>query len=233
MFYKRTQDPFKISLNTEIIIDIYQSDNINRNEFLNLENLITARVNEAEVTYYRGNLSGVQLQNSQNKNLEVESANYLSNFLGEEMLEQLIDVLDKKVRVPAFSVVSSLSDYYDGKHELEQQINIGKAKSVANSLKMEIQISDRFTPRPGSNEYIIQLNPTNNTFNLLDRWKEVKNINPNIPYPQKAIQNQDWEEIAKFLSGNEAIFEEINPELSDYIINNDKKDDKSVEDIAK
>jgi len=229
--YIENKDPFTMTFETDITIMLNQYTGFEREEFLNIENPLVIRSNESEVTYFRGDLSGVQLQNSMNENLEEEIASHTSNFIGAEALKLLISGLGRAA--PVVSSLGTLGDLASDKHKMEQRLNIGEAKSTINALEMNIQISDRFVPGSGQNEYIIQMYPTKMTFALFNRWEEVYNINPDIPYPEQAIQNQDWETIADCLSGNDYLFQDINPDLSRYINHNEIDDDKTVEMIAR
>ncbi|WYQ43115.1 hypothetical protein NST67_03695 [Bacillus sp. FSL W7-1321] len=78
------------------------------------------------------------------------------------------------------------------------------------------------------------MQPTDVTYSILQRWKEVKLIDPNIQYPEEAIQNQDWPTVSQNLRGSsDDSTTTIYPSLQEYIISGDIREDDTVEDLVK
>ncbi|QQK77593.1 LXG domain-containing protein [Salicibibacter cibarius] len=229
--YEQTNEPYAISFNTGIAISLTQyDDDPNREKFLNMREVLPGRLNESEVTYYMSEDAANGLQYSENEELEEEYANYTENFISEETFGLLISQLAK--RAPGLSVVDALARYESGKNEKEDDLKIGNAKLTAMDLDMEIQISDRFVPGPGSNQLEIQLHPTDITFDALSRWEEVHNINPDIPYPATEIEDQDWYSISEHLTENRGVIRGMDPDLYSYIFSNKLEGGKTVEELA-
>ncbi|MFB4261958.1 hypothetical protein ACE106_22790, partial [Shouchella clausii] len=71
------------------------------------------------------------------------------------------------------------------------------------------------------------------TYSILERWIEVKTINPTIEYPEEAIRNQDWPIVSESLrGGGEESSTMINTSLQEYITNNTIHESATVEQLV-
>src|SRR5699024_7540303 len=85
------------------------------------------------------------------------------------------------------------------KDKLERQVTIGEAKLAALNFDMELQFST--LPKiTGKDDFDIKLKPTDSTFTILERWKEMNAIGADIPYPSDSIDHHDWQGIDVFFN---------------------------------
>lgn len=118
-----------------------------------------------------------------------------------------------------------------GKQELDNQLTIKEAKLTAGNLGMELLISERNVY--GKKQFFVEIQPTEVTYEILERWIEVKTIDPTIEYPEEAIQNQDWATVSESLRGSSnRSTTTIYPDLQDYIIRNQMGEDATVEELV-
>lgn len=75
----------------------------------------------------------------------------------------------------------------------------------------------------------MQLYPTDKTYEMIERWKEVFSSNREIPYLNELIQTDDWFKIADYL---EKIKLKYGSDLTNYIQDGILRDGKTVKDIA-
>src|SRR5699024_6438319 len=78
----------------------------------------------------------------------------------------------------------------------------------------------------------VQVHPTESTYQVLNRWKEVHKYNKDIPYPEEAIKARDWRVISI-----DVLDSTFGTELHDYLKHSTlpKKNavEVSPEDLAK
>lgn len=88
------------------------------------------------------------------------------------------------------------------KSELDEDITIGTAKEYAGMLGMEFAVSQSHTSPGEAVNYDTkaQLYPTQDSYEILNRWEEVHKYNQDIPCPKDAIKEENWEEIGKHLA---------------------------------
>ncbi|PAE88391.1 hypothetical protein MHH67_03770 [Bacillus sp. FSL K6-0047] len=72
---------------------------------------------------------------------------------------------------------------------------------TAGALNMELHVAKRPPLRiVGEREELnVSFQPTEDTFDILERWEEVNAINAEIPYPKEAIDHHDWPKISEEL----------------------------------
>lgn len=98
---------------------------------------------------------------------------------------------------------------------------------------MEAIFSERPILGPGNKQIHVQLQPTNLTYNILDRWDEARDVYPNIPYPEEAIKKLDWYQIGTELVNKQAEIERIDKDLFNYIMDNEPGNNGDTEDVEK
>ena len=229
--YKETDIPYAISFKTDITISIIQYENDwDREGFLEMEKPLLVRKNESEINYFKGSGAAKHLQHLEMKKLNKEYDNFTSDFIGEEIMGFAFGKLIDKY--PSVKGVEAIGRYGVEKNEMERKLTIEEAKTASMDLKMELIFLERYVPHGSLNNLEVQLQPTNTTYNILERWKEVKILNSNIPYPEAEINRQDWYKVGSKLTNNEAEFGRINKDLFDYIVDNELNGNKAVEDIV-
>lgn len=115
------------------------------------------------------------------------------------MINKVISEVGKAAKVDkVVDIGKKLIDYESGKKELEEQITIEAARHTADTLSMEFSISLNHSVPYTGDEINVQLYPTESTYAMIDRWKEVHEINSNIPYPEKHIASQNWPKVNDF-----------------------------------
>lgn len=74
----------------------------------------------------------------------------------------------------------------------------------------------------------IQFYPTDSTFDKLERWSELHELNPDIEFPEDAINEHDWKEIGNSLH---KVVETFKPKTLTYI-EDGNKNGQSLETLA-
>lgn len=124
----------------------------------------------------------------------------------------------------------------------EDQIIEIKLFQSEGDLSLEVQdIPD--DKRPGDIEDLNALfTPTKETFNILNRWEVVHQIDPEYPYPETLIKEEDWMGMNQYLYGDaddeaggakaEMVYDEnnnIDNDVYEYIMANVSSDHPVVE----
>lgn len=104
-------------------------------------------------------------------------------------------------------------NYYENKKtDKEKQIIYLSLKQVEIEFDLELKID---THEGLSN--VVDLNtllePTHVTDTILMRWKIVREIDPNYPYPESEIKKQDWMGMNQFLHGEDEKDEGNKPDM--------------------
>jgi hypothetical protein len=123
-----------------------------------------------------------------------------------------------------FSVNKELND-------LEEEWTMEQQKDVAKTLGMEVLLSEQENLM-GDKVLYVQVFPTRVTFDIIDRWEEVHRLNNNIPYPEEAVQQNDWKAISEFYFKNKNNIHEINSGLINYIGAGSKNTNISMEELS-
>lgn len=229
--YKRNVDPHIHTFETELTLNISQyAGDMTREEFLNMEFPVLVRINESTVNYYIGAEAVNSLEAEEYAELLEARANYTENFIGEEIQQLVLEELSKRVG-GVVNIADVVARHEAGKQELDNQLTVKEAKVTAGNLGMELLISERKVY--GKNEVVVEIQPTEVTYEILERWIEVKTIDPTIEYPEEAIQNQDWATVSDSLRGSsDRSTTTIYPDLQDYIIRNQRGEDATVEELV-
>lgn len=228
---------FESTLKTETIDSKYNpasDDPVNRveppmNEFY---------YQESEVEYYTTSKSADLYQHLENKKLVDKRANYTSNFIKNFIAEEVMGKVISSIKEPygtTLDVALKWTEYGPGKRELDEDLTIGTAKEYAGMLGMEFAVSQSHTAPGKAVNYDTkaQLYPTQDSYEILNRWEEVYEYNQDIPYPKDAIKAQNWEEIGKHLSElDREIHGDDRQNLYNYITSNYNNSYKSLEELA-
>src|SRR5699024_9942416 len=181
--------------------------------------------NNTVITYFTKANAENTYHHLENKKLLEEDANFEQNFIGGQILSTIIGYLGKTVDVIKIGV-----EYEVEKEESKNKITIETAREVAGSLSMEFAIEqNESTPFGSPPNLEVQLFPTEASYEMLDRWKEVYKINSEIPYPKDQIESLDWYGIAEYLATYDT---QISSDLSDYITEGTLSGNQSVEKVA-
>src|SRR5699024_931146 len=168
---------------------------------------------ELEVTYFTSTKASGFQSYLETQELKNEHATYTSSFIVNKIVSEIVGNLGKTVSTFG-DILITVEDYNSGKRKNERDITINEATDKADFLGMELSVSQsRTVPGTKSNaETEVQLYPTKTTYEILERWKKVHEINPNIPYPEDHIHSQDWDGISEVM-----IETNFGTDLRDYI----------------
>ncbi|SPU21312.1 transposase [Niallia circulans] len=232
--YEEIQKPYSLSFQTNIMIFMMKSEKTEwtREQFLEMESMPTVRINKSEVNYYMGGKGHLGFQLAENEELDQKKARYNAEFIGAEVGQLLLSELGNKI--PGLESLERMSRHQAGQEDINHQLTIGEAKVTAGALKMELHVTRRPPLRlVGEREELnISFQPTNETFDIIERWKEVHAINAEIPYPQEAIDYHDWYTISDELLKAQAPINKINDDLYNYIIDGDLPEDRTTEELV-
>lgn len=190
---------------SDVTIDIFQNTSgdrgISREEFLKMKNPLTVRRNFSEVEYYYGPDAVSDLQERRQLDLKDE----IDTYTGEYIATELFSLVLKGPASIAYEGLKTFGGYAEGKKENEQRLTFEQLEQTASDFRLELQVNTRDVPGK-SEDMQVQLLPTEETFDLLDRWEAVYQIEPDYPYPESKIEKQDWAGMNKFLyeDGNKA-----------------------------
>ncbi|MFD2131868.1 hypothetical protein ACFSKI_11690 [Pseudogracilibacillus auburnensis] len=127
-------------------------------------------------------------------------------------------------------IVKSASEYGSVKSELDQKIAVEKILLASSRLNLEFTLSKSHSVPSAGETLDMQLYPTDKTYEMIERWKEVFSSNREIPYLNKLIQTDDWFKIADYL---EKIKLKYGSDLTNYIQDGILKDGTMVDDLVK
>lgn len=182
----------------------------------------------SSVTYATGEHASSNISHSELNKLKNENAWYDANFIATRVLDKVISSLAKKADVVGFVEIGKAAVGYE-KAENEREISTKEALNVAERLNLEISISEK---SPGK-EINIQLYPQEETFKKVERWKELHAANPNIDFPEDAVNEHDWYKMGETLYNLELDLEEHSTKIINYISSGDKGGEDSIEDLVK
>lgn len=202
-------DEYRSNMREKMSKEEFRDFTFNSDTYYDPDVSIAINLDNTEVTYY-SKADASNLENFlQTEGLIKKKANYTFDFILNYSIGKVIGLLGKQA-----SSSKVVYDYLAGKEQLEEQITVEQAKDTASLLGMEFSILNNETTKGSSYGTEVKLYPTETTFQALERWKEVYKDDPNIPYPEKYIELQDWYKIAEFLYQHNA---EIDDDIYDYI----------------
>lgn len=128
--------------------------------------------------------------------------------------------------IVALGVISfSIMYYYEkSKTDKEEQMIFIKLQQTESEFDLDLKI-DTHEGLSDVKDLNSLLEPTPATDMVLWRWKVVHEIDPEYPYPEKEIKEQDWIEMNQFLHGKDEEDVGHKPEM---IYDKDKNFDRDV-----
>lgn len=208
-------DPQAFYIDTIITISKFPADEqYGREDFLNRDrSLLGGSISfQSQISHY---YSGDDLQRKDNLDARKEFTNYTNDFIGGELLSLSLEILTKGH--PVASIVETVGDYAEGRSEQVSRMTEGDAKLAANDFGLEIQITERVSMEPGYDPYEINFIATDETYAIMNRWKEVVEAGSNIPYPNEGIAEDNWFLISDYFHRNQSEMKESYPEEYEYI----------------
>ncbi|SPU21310.1 Uncharacterised protein [Niallia circulans] len=112
----------------------------------------------------------------------------------------------------------------EGRTNFNKKHNLGRLDGFLFPLETELMLN--------VSQYTVKVQPTDVTYSILERWKEVKAIDPTIEYPDEAIQNQDWQTVSESLRGSSDGSTRIYPSLQEYIASGEIHEEDTVEELV-
>ncbi|TPE66773.1 hypothetical protein AMD02_018455 [Halalkalibacterium halodurans] len=212
------------------IVNEYSSQT--RKEFLAQEtHQLDGWADVSKVTYFAGRDILSVLKSIEEGKLQKEYNDYTYNFIKNEVVNVQSPIKSGSALGQVVGLVNLGRKYNDGKEDLERRLGEAQVESVLGQLNAEFLIVER-PKRYNINHFEAEVFPTVDTYNLVNRWKEVYSINPSIPYPEEAIVSQDWYEVSEFFRNQGGEFRKIHDDLHSYIRGGSKRDNQTVEEIA-
>jgi|GEM_PF-5419410 len=203
--FESENSPINGHSTSDITIDLFQNTNgdrgMSREEFLKLENPLAVRRNFSEIEYYYGPDAVSDLKERHKLDLEDE----IDTYTGEFIVSELFGLVLKGPADVFYSGLKTIGGYAEGRKENERRLTFEQLEQTASDFHLELQVNTRDVP--GRTEDMqVQLRPTEETFNLLERWEAVHQEAPKYPYPETKIEKQDWGGMNDFLydDGNKA-----------------------------
>lgn len=184
-----------------------------REEFLELENPAFSYHGISEVEYFYGpNVIGNIHQKDILKNKEEMDA-YTRGFVSQKVFEVALSLApNTKITDIAYNLANSYSDIHHANREQENKIATKRPEQTASDFYLELQINTRSVENSMEDSEIYLL-PTEDTYNLFDRWAAVNIIDSDYPYPVLEIQHMDWNGLNDFLYTDKNKSKMINSEL--------------------
>ncbi|TPE68353.1 ribonuclease YeeF family protein [Halalkalibacterium halodurans] len=203
-----------------------------RKEFLAQEtHQLDGWADVSKVTYFAGRDIASQLRKIEEEKLQEKYNNYTFDFLKKEVINVQSPIKSTSALGKVVGIADLGRKYHKGKEDLERRLSKSQIEGVSDRLIAEFLVVER-PKRYNNNRFEAEVFPTVDTYNLVNRWKKVYSINPNIPYPEQAIIQQDWYEISEYLSTHGEEIKNIHTDLYNYITGGSKRDFQTVEDIA-
>ncbi|TES50180.1 hypothetical protein E2L07_16640 [Halalkalibacterium halodurans] len=220
---------FETALQTTPVVSVYSLKT--REEFLAREgHQLDGKADVSRVTYLVGQNILLQSNEDEANELLKKYNDYTENFIKKEVVNVQSPIKSGSALGQVVGLVNLGRKYNDGKEDLGRRLTSAKTKGIAGELKANLLISER--PKWYENRAGAEIYPSVATHDIVGRWREAHSINPDIPYPEQAIIQQDWYEISEFLANHVDDFDKINPELYVYIFDESKRNDQTVEEIA-
>lgn len=193
--YKRTDELEAFYLETIFRIGKYSSeDTYERDDFLADNN------HELSSMYYNSKIShyenGSAFHRENNLNAREDYENHTNDFITSKILSAAIEVLSKGNSM--VNAMEILIEYADGKSEMELDMTQDNAELAAHDFGLEVQILERETKTTDYVPCEINFLPTKETYEIMERWKEVVDSGSEIPYPEEYISQNNWFLISEF-----------------------------------
>ncbi len=216
-----------IEMSTEIFFGMFEDyddgfTEETRTDFLAREHTHLMRGNEIEISYFYGDKSGTFEDRSDLADLQGEYDVRVDNFFTQKLpgiiAGEAISQTSKTLAI-ASAIGIPLMEHYEESKELAEKIEMKEIRTGASLLSLEISKTERMDSGERGTVTEVELIPTPESYALLDRWKEISDKNPDIPFPEKEdVIAEEWIAISYFLDKNYNEMLENNPELTSYIL---------------
>lgn len=164
---------------------------------------------DGEITYYTTTDSTAFHDHIETQQLIDKEATFTRDFIARKILTTVMTEAVQK-GAPLLDGYLIINEHQTELKELKGDITVKETKEVASFLNMEFSISNgeisvvnekdiKQSAKYKSDNMDVQVHPTESTYQVLNRWKEVHKHNKDIPYPEEAIKARDWEIISKYV----------------------------------
>ncbi|MCR6098141.1 hypothetical protein HXA31_17995 [Salipaludibacillus agaradhaerens] len=188
---------------------------------LRLENMnLPAFSYEYRVSYYIDESATSHFLKHEGDKAKQKYKNFPKDFWLKELTSDVVGLIDNGTQV--LNVADKFIRYEEGLKELENELTSLEIQAAADKLEMELIISERPFNSLFSNQSVIEVNfiPTEATYDIIERLEGVRpQIEKSLPYPEEAIDQQDWLKVSEFLLYYEDDISKISPGLNNYISN--------------
>lgn len=212
--YTKPNEPQAYYIETIFRIGKYTADDTyGRDDFLaDDDQLLASLYYNSKISHYE---SGDDLQRENNLKTREVYENHTNDFITAKIMSVALDVLLKGS--PMVGVIGDSANFANAKSEKEHQMTQDAAVLAANNFGLEVQILERESKTSRYVPYEIQFLPTKETYEILERWKEVINSGSKIPYPEEGISEDNWFLISDFYHENQSKMISSFSEEYDYI----------------
>lgn len=187
---------------------------------------------QVEITYFTGSTAAIKLSEVELEQLKEVYENDVLRILV-SVKTQIIDPLGSLVlENPLIRGIQHKKQHDQQKADAKWEEELQDALTAVRRLRMEFAIVEGDSSERDKRYRNVDLYPVTYTYELLERWMEVHEINSDIPYPEEEIQNEDWEEIGVFLYVSQLEMNEYGRELYRYISDGKLPITQTVEDVA-
>lgn len=164
-------------------------------------------------------------------NIKDEMNTYTGEFIAAEIFSLAVSLLpgDKVI-----DILLTSGDYVQGNKENEQKQSLEIIEQTAIAFDLQLQVNNH---RAGSN-LEIRLIPSQESFDILDRWETVHQVDSSIPYPEIEIEDQDWIALNRLMLGEldeeegghgASITYDFDNEIYEYIIRGKESNNPTVQ----
>ncbi|GAF17217.1 transposase [Bacillus sp. JCM 19046] len=212
--FVESTDPMKLQFDTELAINTaveLGGDPLTREEFLEAEFWTQQRYYTSKSTQYLEHYADEQIKRDSELEYGEQLYNYNSTFVTNELREFMISKLGA-----GYKPLDMANKYVEGKSDIERSLTQAEAEGIASTLAMEANFLEQSRYAQGD-VLVTELQPTEVTYDILNRWKEVHYLNPEIPYPENEIDLNDWKGIRSFKLEHQGEIEINFPGLFAYI----------------
>lgn len=156
--------------------------------------IYTEQKSHSDIEFFFGSDGVNNLKQREILDIEDDIDTYTRDFFTKELFGVALSILpgDK-----ALDVLMTSGEYVQGKRENEQELSYAEMEQVAMEFSLELQVN---TTRAG-HDVEVNLLPSEKTFDIIDRWNAVHQVDSTIPYPETEIDEQDWVGLNDFIYG--------------------------------
>ena len=184
----------------------------------------------ADVQYYPGTDGVSEHLSTLAKELKKKKITYTRDFVAGKITDKVMSTVAELGEFPLLhELASDYVEYSDGERELTNDITVIEGMEAAGRLNMEFGLTETKDRRgKGAEISDIQMIPTQATFQMIDRWREAREVYPEIPFPDDALETENWYEVSETFQDMKLKY---GKNMSDYIRNGGLDDGETIEDI--